>query len=208
MDNAPVQLPASWLDAGYGIPSCCVRHGNPAATARKVQFISRPPAWAYLLLIAGVLPFLIVSLVMRKTATPQAWPFCAQCQSQRAKGLGIGFGLLVLSVVLFIVPFVVAGDSAELGPIGLLFPLSLFVFFAGLLFAALNGWVGNCGRHRHRRRGLGPVREGAPELRGTGQRRARLGEPAGRSNRRALSEGGVTASGSCAPARRATGRRR
>ena len=42
MDNAPAQLPASWLDAGYGIPSCCVRHGNPAAIARKVQFISRP----------------------------------------------------------------------------------------------------------------------------------------------------------------------
>jgi hypothetical protein len=145
MDNAPAQLPASWLDAGYGIPTCCARHGNPATTARKVQFISRPPVWAYLLLIAGVLPFLIVSLVMRKTATPQAWPFCPQCQSQRAKGLGIGLGLLVLSVVLFVVPFVVAGDSAELGPIGLLFPLSLFVFFAGLLFAALNGWVATAG---------------------------------------------------------------
>jgi len=145
MDKAPVQLPASWLDAGYNIPSCCVRHGGPVAVTRKVQFISRPPAWAFLLIIAGALPFLIVTLVMRKTATPQAWPFCAQCQGQRAKRLGIGFGLLVLSVVLFAVPIVVSGDSAELGPIGLLFPLSVTVFFSSLVVAARNGWVGTAG---------------------------------------------------------------
>ena len=84
-------------------------------------------------------------MLVRKTAKPQAWPFCAQCKSERAKRLGIALALVVLAVVLFAAPVVVAGDSTELGPIGLLFPLSLIVLFAALLVAARNDWVGTAG---------------------------------------------------------------
>jgi len=145
MTALPVQLPVSWVDSGYGIPSCCVLHGNPAATTKKVQFISRPPAWSYLLIVAGVLLFVIVAIVLRKSATSQAWPFCAECQQHRTKRLAIGWGLMLVGLLLFVAAAVVA-SNAEVGAVvasGLL--LAPVVAIVGLSLVARSGWFATAG---------------------------------------------------------------
>ncbi|MDP9239814.1 MAG: hypothetical protein M3O55_04135 [Actinomycetota bacterium] len=72
-------LPAAMVTSGAGIPDVCSRHGDPAVRGRRVQFISRPPGWSYILLLAGALPFLLVSMVLRKTLFAPRWPYCYAC---------------------------------------------------------------------------------------------------------------------------------
>ncbi|MEV4351141.1 hypothetical protein AB0J83_42330 [Actinoplanes sp. NPDC049596] len=97
--SVQVHIPASYITSGWGTPSVCARHGEPAVEHKKTRFISRVQGWAYLLLLAGALPFLIFVLATRKTVEAAAWPFCARCARDRKKGLAIGLALLAVGVV-------------------------------------------------------------------------------------------------------------
>jgi hypothetical protein len=58
--------------ANNGVPPICIACGNPAAVFPKKKF-SWNPGWVYLLLLAGILPFVIIALVMtweRRVCTP------------------------------------------------------------------------------------------------------------------------------------------
>ncbi len=93
-----VYLPAAMVKTGEGVPSLCARHGEPAVRRRIVNFESRPPDWAYLLLLVGVVPFFLVIHILRKTMIATGWPICARCRSG-ARWLRLGaLGLLLTAV--------------------------------------------------------------------------------------------------------------
>src|SRR3954451_17890463 len=97
-----LSLPAGRVIAGQ-LPQICTKHGQPASMTRKIRLISKPPTWARFLIILGALPYLIAVLATRKTVNAPAWPYCNQCKSDRMRGIGIGFGVMGLGVLLFIV---------------------------------------------------------------------------------------------------------
>ncbi|MBU2666964.1 hypothetical protein KOI35_25975 [Actinoplanes bogorensis] len=126
------RIPANFVSSGWGIPTVCAKHGEPAvpaASQKKVQFISKPPAWSYALILLGALPFLIVVLVTRKTVVASAWPFCAQCDAARKRGLFITLGLVAAAIVAFLL---IGAVSDSLGALMAL--LGLFLLMAGLIF--------------------------------------------------------------------------
>ena len=133
------QIPANWVAAGHGVPDVCSRHGEPAVDRRRVRFISRPPQWAYILIIFGAIVFVIVAAAMRKTVWAPAWPFCARCREYRKRMAGIGLGIVGLAVVMFIGSIAIGSANSDsdtagsLAAFGVL--LSIFALIAGLAVA-------------------------------------------------------------------------
>ncbi|MET7400289.1 hypothetical protein ABZS66_43065 [Dactylosporangium sp. NPDC005572] len=124
-----VTIPAGQVAAGH-LPPVCARHGEQATATKKVNLISKPPAWAAVLIIAGVLPYLIVVMALRKTVKAPAWPWCAKCTGQRTRNLLIGLGLIVLSLILLVVFAAAQSDAAALGML-----LAFIAFLAGIIVA-------------------------------------------------------------------------
>jgi hypothetical protein len=145
-----VQVPAGLIASGEGIPGVCSRHGRESSRAAKCRFISRPPRWAALLILVGMLPYLIVVLALRKTVQAPYWPMCTECDGRRRKMLLGGFGGIAASVVLFVVAMALVTDTTttvteygytttEASPMAgfgfLLIVLSLAAFIAGIIVA-------------------------------------------------------------------------
>ncbi|GGM62978.1 hypothetical protein ACFFX1_42610 [Dactylosporangium sucinum] len=124
-----VTIPAGQVAAGH-LPPVCARHGEQATAMKKVNLFSKPPAWAAVLIIAGVLPYLIVVMALRKTVKAPAWPWCAKCTAQRTRNLLIGLGLIVLAFVLIVVFASAQSDAAALGLL-----LAFVAFLAGIIVA-------------------------------------------------------------------------
>jgi hypothetical protein len=91
----PLYLPAQMAVSGAALPDLCQRHGQPAFKRVKARFVSPLPAWTYLLLLAGFLPFVIVAEVTRKRIDALAWPVCLSCQQVRRRNLAVAGGLAV-----------------------------------------------------------------------------------------------------------------
>src|SRR2546423_3176717 len=127
-----VQIPANWVGAGYGVPTVCSRHGEPAERMRRIRLISRPPQWSYVLLVVGALPFLIVVHALRKTVKAPAWPFCVQCRSRSRLWASIGLGMVALAVVTWVGAAVVSDENVS--PLLVLFGVLLLI--AGIVVAS------------------------------------------------------------------------
>lgn len=129
-----LDIPAPLVSAGQAVPQVCVRHGEPATRHRKVVFRSYIPAWTYLLILIGLLPFLIVAAVLQKRVKAPAWPFCARCSRLRTIRLLAGLAVAVLSIAAVPALAPVLGDDSPYGPqIALVFVL---VLIAGLGIAS------------------------------------------------------------------------
>ncbi|GAA4590539.1 hypothetical protein BJY16_009267 [Actinoplanes octamycinicus] len=122
-----IAIPASLVQNGTGIPDVCSRHGEAASLRKPVKFWSKPPAWSYLLIFFGALPFLIVTLVLRKEVQAQAWPFCEQCVKLHKTRLAIGIPLIALLPI----GFGLAGSAGDAG--ALLFLLCLVLSIVGFV---------------------------------------------------------------------------
>jgi hypothetical protein len=96
--TAPLYLPAHMAASGVGLPDLCQRHGLPAVKRVKARFVSTLPAWTYLLILAGLLPFVIVAEASRKRIDALAWPICSSCQRIRRRNVAIA-GVLVVAMV-------------------------------------------------------------------------------------------------------------
>jgi hypothetical protein len=131
-----VKISAAAVAAGRHVPDVCVRHGEPAVARPTVTLISKPAPWTYLLILFGVLPWVIVVTMTRKTIVAPAWPWCARCAAERKRALTLGLGGLLVSVALVCVLLTIGGDAAGFS---LLFLLTALV--AGL-YAARNNAVG------------------------------------------------------------------
>jgi hypothetical protein len=82
------------------LPTVCMRCGQPSVVYRRKSF-SWYPAWVWVLLLAGLLPFLIVALILTKKMTIYA-PLCAAHRHHwLRRTLFTGLGLLFF-VALFI----------------------------------------------------------------------------------------------------------
>ncbi len=102
-------IPANLVGAGYLVPPVCSRHGEPAVKFAKTRMQSRPPSWAYALLIFGALPYLIAVTASRKTVIAPEWPFCAQCNTLRVRRLVIGLVVVAVGAAL---PFISAAAAS------------------------------------------------------------------------------------------------
>ncbi|NMO51155.1 hypothetical protein HH310_08135 [Actinoplanes sp. TBRC 11911] len=93
-----VRIPAAYVSTGWGTPTVCVRHGLPAAGHKPARFISRVPGWAYPLVLAGGVVFLIVVRAVQKEVRAARWPFCPRCSRDRMSRMVIGIVLAVAGV--------------------------------------------------------------------------------------------------------------
>jgi hypothetical protein len=127
-----MHVPASWAVRGYGVPDVCVRHGL-AAAPRRVG-VTVYPAWTWIFLAVGVVPFVLVRYLAGKTIVLPAWPVCDRCRRRRLTALAVSGVLVVLGLVAMVAPFLADG----LGPVVIM--LGLFSFSAGLIAVAWTPW--------------------------------------------------------------------
>lgn len=135
------------------LPHVCVRHGRPALHMRPVHVVSRTPAWALVLLLAGVLPLLLVALALRVTVRGY-WPMCTRCHLLRARRRRAMWACLGGTV-----PVVLLSALAH-SPLPLLVLPLLLV--AGLFFLDLSGWPRLTRARVDRRTGTVHVRTPSP----------------------------------------------
>ncbi|MFI1992902.1 hypothetical protein [Actinoplanes sp. NPDC020271] len=125
-----IAIPSGLVANGAGIPDVCSRHGEPASVRKAVEFWSKPPTWSYLLIALGALPFVIVTLILRKKVRAQAWPFCPQCEKLHKNRLIIGIVLIALLPL----SFVIAGSAGDTG--ALLVLVAFLAAFAGIIIVS------------------------------------------------------------------------
>jgi hypothetical protein len=134
------------------VSQVCSRHGEPAAQHRRVKLISRTPQWAYVLLVLGLVvfglvPFIIVTLALRKTVNAPAWPFCTHCHALRKRRLLIGSGLFVGGLVLLAVGLALPRSIGAIG--GLAFIILILAAATAVSYStwrAISGaWVSRDG---------------------------------------------------------------
>ena len=147
-----VRIPAQFVATGWGTPTVCTRHGEPAVEQKRVNFISRTPGWTYVLLLAGVIVFVIVAAAIRKTVVARAWPFCARCNKESRHDVTAGLGLLAAGVVAFALTAVLPSEAS--GPVVFLGIVLLLVGFivavrGGNRALRANGHVVDGGRTVH-----------------------------------------------------------
>lgn len=127
---ADVWLPPMMIEYG-DLPAICVRHGRSAVRFQKVTVHSRPPAWAYALLVAGLLIAALVMSAIRIDVTG-GWPMCDVCVARR-KRLSSTFRLCVASWFSLAVAGVLLAS-------GLLLLLLLPLFVAGVVLHEFADW--------------------------------------------------------------------
>jgi hypothetical protein len=88
-----------WEDRGFDLPPVCMKCGAPA-TQFKERTFSWHSQWVYVLLLAGLVPFVIIALVLTKRMRV-AVPFCdAHAGHWWKRNLFIVGGLLLLIAML------------------------------------------------------------------------------------------------------------
>ncbi|WP_030440610.1 hypothetical protein [Actinoplanes subtropicus] len=138
-----VRIPAQFVATGWGTPTVCARHGEPAVEQKRVTFISRNPGWSYLLLLAALLVFVIVTAAIRKSVVAPAWPFCARCKQERKQGVIMGLGILAAGVVAFALTGVLPDSSGGLAAF-----IGFLLLLTGLIVALRGGsWVMRANGH-------------------------------------------------------------
>jgi hypothetical protein len=128
-----IRIPAARVAAGH-LPQVCPKHGHATTETKSVKIISKPPAWTAVLIILGVLPYLIVVMLLRKTVPAPAWPWCEECSAERKTRFSIGFGTLALALLVLV--GAVAADNDLTAPLFLVGMLALIV---GIVFAGRGG---------------------------------------------------------------------
>jgi hypothetical protein len=135
---AMTNVPVPWIAGGWS-PGVCSRHGEPAEIRGRTRFVSKAPGWAIPFILLGGIVYVIIVSAVRKTVQAPNWPFCDACKGLRTRRLLIGLGLLLGSLVLFLVGGSLANDDPE-APTGALMLLGGGVaVIAGLIVALLSG---------------------------------------------------------------------
>ncbi|MEV6852088.1 hypothetical protein AB0M88_52930, partial [Actinoplanes sp. NPDC051411] len=116
--SVEVLVPANFVSAGWGTPTVCARHGEPAVERKRTQFTSRRSGWLFLL---GA----IVYYATRKTVSAPAWPFCARCTKEYTTKTAAGAGSFIAGILIWV------GSTqllpSDVAPIGTLAGLVLFI---------------------------------------------------------------------------------
>jgi hypothetical protein len=119
--SVEVFVPANFVSAGWGTPTVCARHGEPAVETRRIRFVSRTSPWLVLL---GVIIYFIVSAATRKTVWAPAWPYCNRCKKEGTTKTAAGWGGFLLGLLIWMGSTQLPQDVA---PIGTLIGIALFI---------------------------------------------------------------------------------
>ncbi|GIE99675.1 hypothetical protein [Paractinoplanes rishiriensis] len=120
-----VIVPAPFVATGWGIPTVCVRHGEPAAAQPPVTFRTLVPGGTVLMVIAPLIMMIVVLATEKRVVSP-AWPLCARCLRLRALRRAVTATLLGLAGGLVVVAF------AALESWGSTVAVAVLVLVAGL----------------------------------------------------------------------------
>ena len=135
-----VVMPANFVSAGWGTPTVCARHGEPATEHRKVSFRSLVPGWVYLFLVFSPLIAVLAALLVRRRVRAGAWPFCPGCAALHAKRRKILLGILGLAAALILVALVMVDTSDGAMGIGLAV-IILLIVAAFTATRSRAGWI-------------------------------------------------------------------
>jgi len=133
-------------EADGDLPPVCMCCGEPA-TVTKSKSLSWCPPWVGVLILAGLLPYLVVTLILTKRATLQA-PFCAAHQGHWFhRNLLIWatfflFGLLGAALFALLILLGPGGPGQDdLAPFGCLGGVVLFLVWIVIVVAAQNSAI-------------------------------------------------------------------
>lgn len=137
-----VRIPAAYISTGWGTPTVCARHGEPAVAGKRAQFVSRIAPGAYLLLLLGVIGVIVVAVIAgtRKRATSAAWPFCRRCQARHTKLLYPGAGLILGGIALGVASALTSDAAISTGLLW-----GILVLIAGAIVFAKSSWAAVAG---------------------------------------------------------------
>jgi len=112
---------------GGPLPDCCVKCGAAATGVLRRTLTWHHPA-LYALILVSILIYVIVALIVRKTAKLQL-PVCSTCASRRRRNLAIGWLSFVLSIACFIAGGSIV-DSNERAGAALLISGGVLILFS------------------------------------------------------------------------------
>lgn len=143
------RCPVDTFERG-ALPSVCVLTGEPSDGVYRTRFTSRIGAWWFLLLL-GVVPFVIVWAVTRKTAMgrlPVTERAFVSVEHQRRRRMATSWSLYLGGLVVMIGGIVVSQTGRVVG--AGLFAAGVIVVVAGFVVAArtptISGFVEPSGR--------------------------------------------------------------
>lgn len=122
-----VNLPATWVAAGQGLPDICAAHGNPVVIRKQTRIESSPPGWVWALLPLGLLIFFIVRAAMRKAIVAPNWGFCRECIKSQLIRMFTGWALVAGGLILLGVSL---ATNRTTGP-DVLLPIGLVLLIVG-----------------------------------------------------------------------------
>jgi len=109
-----VSIPANFVSAGWGTPTVCARHGEPAVERTRIRFASHTSGW---LILLGVIVYFIVLAATRKTVGSPGWPFCMRCKKEETTKTFAGWGSLIVGLLIWVSSVQLLGKAAPVGAI-------------------------------------------------------------------------------------------
>jgi hypothetical protein len=112
------------------LPYRCVRCNEPATNLLK-RTLSWHTPWIYVLLAVSPLIYIIVALIIRKTAKIEV-PLCDEHRAKRSRGLLIALGISLTGIALCFTPAFLGQDW-----VGLLVLTGVVTILGGLIFGLI-----------------------------------------------------------------------
>jgi hypothetical protein len=118
------------------LPSRCVKCNEPT-TNRLKRSLAWHPGWVYLLILVSPLIFIIVALIIRKTAKIEI-PLCDEHRANRSRNILIAWLTALSGIALCFTPAFLNAQALSNGPLpGILIFLGVILLFFGLIFGAI-----------------------------------------------------------------------
>ncbi len=138
----PIYLSASWVGAGYGMPTVCTRHGRPATIRVTTRLVARLEPWAYALMVVSFLAYAIFVWATRRSVLARGWPFCPRCRGLRASRVLGGVALSVAGFAAILVELPPTATNTHVSRSGgVVLCLGMVLFLVGVVVMTRRGWA-------------------------------------------------------------------
>lgn len=121
---------------GVEFPDRCVKCNRPAEGYRLRRNLSWHNPLLYLVILAGLLIYVIVALIVRKTARLYL-PLCPEHRARRARTIWAAWLVVLGSIGLMVMGGVLADSNAQEAVGGFMLLGGLLGFLGGLIYAAV-----------------------------------------------------------------------
>ncbi|MGX6607308.1 hypothetical protein ACWKSP_35055 [Micromonosporaceae bacterium Da 78-11] len=120
-------VPANFVSAGWGTPTVCARHGEPAVVRERIRLVSPVSGWLFLL---SPLIYYIVVAATRKTVWAPQWPLCVRCKKEQLTYSAAGGAVLLVGLGLWVLCVQVPDTWARVGA-----GIGFLAFVGGIIVA-------------------------------------------------------------------------